>query len=107
MNAPEAGSTLSAQSIVVRRKDMLEATVDGDVVALDAEKGMCYGLDGVGSRIWILLAEPRRVADLCAVLVSEYDVDAAGCERDVLALLTEMHGEGLITAVAAEQPGAS
>jgi hypothetical protein len=105
MNIPQASPALSVRSIVVRRKDMLEAAVDGEVVALDAEKGMCYGLDSVGSRIWTLLAEPRRVSNLCAVLVSEYDVDAADCERDVLVLLEELHGEGLIATVASEERG--
>jgi len=92
---------LSAASIVVRRGGVVAAEVDGEIVALNADKRTCYGLNKVGSRVWKLIAEPSRVGDICASLVREYDVDEATCERQVLKLLEELHGEELIDAVAA------
>ena len=79
--------SLSAQSIVVRNVALMDAEIDGEVVALNVDRGTCHGLNKVGSRIWKMLAEPRRVSDVCASLVSEYEVDDETCERQVLDLL--------------------
>jgi hypothetical protein len=95
---------LSAASIVVRRGGVVAAEVDGEIVALNPDMRTCYGLNKVGSRVWKLIAEPRRVGDICTSLVREYDVDQATCERQVLKLLQELHGEELIEAVAATSP---
>jgi hypothetical protein len=75
---------------------VVEAEVDGEVVALNAETAECYGLNGVGSRIWRLLAAPVTAAEICAALIAEYDVSTGECESAVQALLTDLLDEGLI-----------
>jgi len=62
---------------------------------------MYYGLDPVGARVWAMLQEPRRVGELRDVIVNEFDVEAARCERDLIELLEKMRGEGLIEVRAA------
>ena len=86
-------------TVVAYRDGVIEAKVDSEVVALNIEKGVCYGLNRVGSHIWSLLAEPIRVCDLCAALVAAYAVDPEVCERQVLDLLEELRAEGLITTI--------
>jgi Coenzyme PQQ synthesis protein D (PqqD) len=87
---------LCSASALVRSDGLIDAEIDNEIVALDIESGMCYGLNRVGSRIWRLLSEPIRVGDLCATLQREYKVAPADCERQVLDLLHELHAEGLI-----------
>jgi hypothetical protein len=87
---------LSLSAIVVRSDGFLHAEIDSEVVALNIAQGTCYGFNPVGSRIWNLLAKPIRVRDLCAMLVTEYEVDPAICERQVLDLLEGLCVEGLI-----------
>jgi hypothetical protein len=94
-------ASLSAASIVVRRTAVVEAEVDGEVIALDIDNGTCYGLNLVGSRIWKIIAEPSRIDDVCTRLISEYEVDAETCQRDVLSLLEELRGDDLIEVRAA------
>ena len=53
---------LSLETVVTRIGGVLEAEVDGEVVALDIEKGTCYGLNKVGSRVWRLIAALRELA---------------------------------------------
>jgi hypothetical protein len=89
-------SNLNITSVVTRGSGFVEAETDGEVVALNIDKGTCYGLNKIGSRIWALIAEPKRVGDICATLMEEYDVDSATCERQVLDLLEELRGEGMI-----------
>lgn len=78
-----------------RGEGVICASVDGEVVALNIEKGVCYGLDAIGSAVWDLLAEPRTLSELCAALTARYRVDAETCRRDVAALLSDLGDEGL------------
>jgi hypothetical protein len=90
------GSDPRAQ--LIRCEDLLEADVNGEVVALHIEKGQCYGMNGVASRIWALLAEPTSPERICAKLADEYEVDPETCRADVMALLEQLRAEGLIKA---------
>lgn len=89
-------SPLSSSFSVVRGKGLIEAEVDGELVALHVDKGVCYGLNKVGSRVWQLIETPAKIGDVCATLTHEFDVDAATCEREVLDLLEELRAEDLI-----------
>ena len=100
-------AALSSATVVVRNGGFLEAEVDQEIVALSIEKGICYGLNPVGARIWRLLATPIRVAEICKSLVSEYQVDPETCEREVLDLLEELRAEGMIGAQADAGPEAA
>ena len=87
---------MSDKALIVRCEDLLEADVNGEIVALHIDKGQCYGMNGVASRIWAMLAEPIAPADICARLSEEFEVDADTCRRDVTALLNDLRSEGLI-----------
>ena len=78
---------------------MIAAEVDHEIVALNIDEGMCYGLNRVGSRVWNLLAEPIRIADLCVILLTEYKVEPNVCEQQVVALLEQLRSENLIVTV--------
>lgn len=84
-------------STVVKSGDVLVAEIEDEIVALSIEKGTCYGLNSVGSRIWKLLADPIRITDICAKLLTEYKVEQDVCERQVIDLLEELRAEGLVT----------
>ena len=90
---------LSLSSTVVRSAGVVEAEIDGEVVAMNIETGNCYGLNTVGSRVWFFLSEPVQIDSICKKLNAEYDVDAETCERQVFALLDELYAENLISAV--------
>ncbi len=81
---------------IIRCDELLEADVNGEIVALHIEKGQCYGMNGVASRIWALLAEPTSPDQICAKLAEEYDVDPSTCRADVMSLLDDLRSEGLI-----------
>jgi hypothetical protein len=89
---------MSDTALIVRCEDLLEADVNGEIVALHIDKGQCYGMNAVASRVWAMLAEPTSPADICARLGDEFDVDADTCRRDVGALLEDLRKEGLIKA---------
>jgi hypothetical protein len=88
---------MGADDIVGREVRVLSAEIDGEVVALDVARGVCFGLDAIGARVWALIEAPTPVAAVCAALIREYEVNAETCRRDVLDLLAELRAEGLIT----------
>jgi hypothetical protein len=97
--APKA-TALTVADRVGRSDGAICAEVDGEVVALDAERGVCYGLNRVASHVWGLIDPPARIGEVCTSLINRYDVDAATCERQVLDLLEDLRGEGLIVIAA-------
>jgi coenzyme PQQ synthesis protein D (PqqD) len=90
--------TLSASTIVARKSGLIESEVDREIVALNIESGVCYGLNEVGSRIWSLLANPVPISEVCATLLSEFEVERDTCEREVIDLIEHLLEEGLVTA---------
>ena len=84
---------------------MICAQVNGEMVALNVEKGMCYGLDPIGSRIWDAIEAPTSIGEICNALVKAYRVDQATCERDVVDLIEELRDEGLLTLAASPSKG--
>lgn len=86
---------------MIRCEELLEADVDGEIVALHIEKGQCYGLNGVASRIWAMLARPASLNEICSTLIEEYEVDPGTCRSEVKRLLDDLRDEGLIRPVPA------
>jgi hypothetical protein len=70
--------------------------LDGEVVILNMNDDVYYGLDQVGGRIWSLIQEPITFGEIIQTLQAEYDVDHQQCVQDVLALLEDMLSKGLI-----------
>ncbi|KJV10984.1 hypothetical protein VZ95_01395 [Elstera litoralis] len=79
-----------------RVADVLATEVGGEMVIMNVEKGVYFGLDPIGTDIWKRLEESITVAALAGALVQVYDADIACIERDVLALLTRMVEQGLV-----------
>lgn len=96
---------LPAGDRYARGEDVIFAEVDGDAVALSAERGLCYGLDGIGLRVLQLIEPPATLSDICDQLTAEYEVDAATCESDIAELLGKLASEGLVVVQREVQTG--
>jgi hypothetical protein len=89
--------------MVTQDKEPIAASVDDEIVMLSARAEAYFGFDGVGSEIWNMIEQPRRVSEICAGLIANYDVEARTCENDVLKFLNELLGHGLIRLVGQEE----
>ncbi len=87
---------ISIRSTVVTAKDQLSCDLAGEAAILNLAKGVYYGLDPVGARIWTLIREPRTLTEVRDTIVNEYDVQPSRCEADLLALLQQLAEEGLV-----------
>jgi hypothetical protein len=89
-------ASLSVHSVVVAAREQVSCPLDEESAILNLKNSVYYGMNPIGTRVWNLLKEPRTIAELRDTLLSEYEVDAKLCERDLLDLLAKMKGEGLI-----------
>jgi hypothetical protein len=83
-------------STVVAAPEQISSGLGEEAVILDLTKGVYYGLNETGARIWELLKQPRRAGEIRDVILDEYEVEPGAVTRDVLALLSELADRGLI-----------
>lgn len=95
---------MSDDHLVRRRGGLIEAELDGEIVALHVENGTCYGFNSTATCIWRLLERPRRLGELREALLEEFDVDAGTCDRELRALLDDLAADGLIELPAEPEP---
>lgn len=82
--------------LISRREGLIQAEVDGELVALHIDKGTCYGFNVTATRIWALIEQPRLLSDLRQILLGEYDVDDDTCDRQLREMLGELERDGLV-----------
>lgn len=84
------------EAVYQRQADLSWTEMDGETVVLNVDANDYFGLGGVGTRIWELLARPVTAGQICAGLAAEYDVDADACLDDVLGFLAQLLASGMI-----------
>ena len=87
---------MSTQMMVARRPGLIEADVGGDLIALHVDNGTCHGFNPTATRIWRLIEQPQSLDSLCRTLTTEYAIDREACGTQVLAILRQLEGEGLV-----------
>jgi hypothetical protein len=90
-------------SMVVQAGDVLVSKIDDEVVMMSIANGTYSGLDVIGSEIWNLLASPKRVSEICDLLLERYEVDRDRCEADVLSFLNDLVSDNVIKVVNAPE----
>ena len=94
-----SGETTVGGKIFVRRGDqLLEAEVHDELVALNIDKGTCYGFNVTATRVWALLEQPTTFDEIKDVLLDEFDVDPETCHDQLTALLSDLEEKGLVEA---------
>jgi hypothetical protein len=89
-------SRILENSIIVRASDQVSCDLGGESAILDVKAGIYYGLNAVGTRIWNLIQEPKRLKEVRDTLLEEYEVEPDRCERELSELLQELLAKGLI-----------
>ncbi len=86
--------SLGARIIVL--DDVLIQELQGESVLLNVNTANYYGLNEVGTRMWMVLSESPSIADALDTLVEEYEVERATLESDVIDLLSKLLEKKLI-----------
>jgi hypothetical protein len=89
------------QGYFERCNDALSTESGYETILVRLGSGRFYGLGDTGTPLWNRLAQPARVEDLAAVLVSHYGSSPETATSDATAFLEELLGEGLVAPAAA------
>lgn len=71
--------------------------VGEELVLLDLNRGVYYGLDPIGARIWQLMAEGNDEAEIVNILTNEYDAPPKTLRADFDSLIAELRERGLVS----------
>lgn len=67
-----------------------------EAIILNLDTGEYYGLDVVGMRMWLLLAEHGEVEPAFRALLDIYDVAAEELQQDILRLVDDLAAHRLV-----------
>lgn len=76
--------------------DVLFNELSGEGVLLNLQNGKYYGLNEVGTRLWLLLSENGSLEAAYQALLAEYDVAEAQLRQDVVELVGRLVEQGLL-----------
>ncbi len=88
---------INLHSLVLKNTSIISSKMDDEVVMMSIDKGNYYGLNPVAAEIWEMLTGPMTVQAIIDRLLEEFDVEPDQCHTEVVAYLTKLVNEGLIT----------
>jgi len=89
-------ANLSLQTSFRASDDIVFRDLGGDIVILNLVSGQHLGLSPVASRIWQLMEQRLRLADILERLIQEYDAAPEELERDLMSLASDLMERGLV-----------
>ena len=87
---------MNDQTLVLRKPGLIEAEVDGEIVALHVDNGTCYGFNSTASIVWRMIEQPMTFADVRDALLRDFEVEPDVCAAQLTDLLGELERDGLI-----------
>ena len=84
------------KSVIHIPADVLFCKLEGEAVVLNQATGKYFGLNPVGTRMWLLLAEHSKVEPVYQALLAEYAVSEDKLQHDLLKLVDDLAAHGLV-----------
>jgi hypothetical protein len=88
----------------VNSPNVLQETIDGEVVIVNLDNGNYYSLSNVGAEIWGLIESGAAVAEVVDSTMRRYDGDHIDVEDAVNQLVDQLQQEALIVPDGAKEP---
>lgn len=88
--------TISFAMQVTVPSDVLIRELDGESVILDLNSERYFGLDSVGTRMWVALSTSASIQTAYDALLTEYEVEADQLKHDLCTLVEQLAEQGLI-----------
>jgi hypothetical protein len=90
------GVAFACDDSLVAVANHVSCELGGEAVILNLDTGVYYGLEGVGAHVWMLLQQPRSLAEVRDLIVEEFEVDPAQCEADLGPFVALLNVHGLV-----------
>ena len=82
--------------VLTRSERVAAQNAQGEQVLLALDTGLYYTLNDVGSTVWSLCNGSATLASVVDAVCAEFDAPPQVVERDVIELVTDLVGEGLL-----------
>lgn len=73
------------------------ALVGEESILLNTDSGQYYGLDLIGTKVWLSLAQGATERQICDELLEEFAVEPDALRADIQSILGQLAQRGLIT----------
>jgi hypothetical protein len=78
--------------------DVMWTDLGDEVVILNFDRNLYFGLDRVGALTWKLIADGRTRREVLQTITAEYEISSEQAQQDLDELIGELSQEGLIKA---------
>jgi Coenzyme PQQ synthesis protein D (PqqD) len=83
-------------TVISRSPSVLTAKVQDEIVMMSIDRGSYFGLDAIGSDIWMRIEPPCSFGALIDGLAADYEADRATIATDVRVLLDRMAAQDVV-----------
>ncbi|NHC43543.1 lasso peptide biosynthesis PqqD family chaperone [Bacillus sp. MM2020_1] len=87
---------LSNKDTIVQKDGNFISDMDGEKIMLSIQNGKYLNLGEVGGEIWDRIRDAISIPELITTLISDYNIDRAQCEEQVMNFLHMLIKEDLI-----------
>ena len=88
-------TALSIDDRLAPSEQVVIRELSGESVILDLKSGVYFGLNGVGTRVWNLMARGESLRSVTGALAAEFDGPPAVIEEELLRFAAELCENGL------------
>jgi Coenzyme PQQ synthesis protein D (PqqD) len=81
------------------REGVITKMFGDEMVLLDYERGIYYGLNDVGARMLSLIAEGISLPEVVERLLEEFEVSGPTLQSDLQTLIGELQAKGLVAVI--------
>lgn len=74
----------------------MSSRVEDETVILNLAAGTYFSLNSVGTAVWETLQRPVTVLEVLEAVIRQFEVSVELAESDILALVSDMVGAGLV-----------
>ena len=78
------------------RDNITYRVIDHETIILNLDNGCYYSLNEVAAKVWESIAKKKCLDDILASLNGQYEIPKKTIQRDLLSLVKDLEGEGLI-----------
>jgi hypothetical protein len=95
---------LTDTSVVTAGAGVVSCQLAEGAALLDMRTGVYFTLNEVGANVWSTIQTPAPLSEILDNLLMRYEVDHDRCYDDVVSLLEQLDGAGLISIVEKARP---
>ena len=98
MESGTATRAIALEDSILISEDAVFRELDGEVVILNLDTGIYFGLNATGTRIWNLIAQHGSLQKVFETMTEEYEASPKSLENDILQLVGQLCEKGLVSA---------